>query len=214
MAMTSSRANGDSSTVVNIFPAAIHQEQGGGKLDGFFVVVLLCLLQPEQNLQLQQSTLWLTLQRRLCRVLFAFALKRLSFVSNNGLLSPNGYLLPHQKKNVTQLVHRKMFFHAIYVFLWWCVERSPYAHHPVSQKLPKRCLWISSNVCLTDDDAFSFFEGRSSWASSSYASLLQALTGPKPECRHTAVFENPTLSTEVRSFRKIHAKNITVLLDK
>lgn len=79
MAMTSSRANGDSSTVVNIFPPAIHQEQGGGKLDCLFVVVLLCLLQPEQNWQLQQSTLWLILRRRLCWVLFAFALKRCKF---------------------------------------------------------------------------------------------------------------------------------------
>ena len=52
-----------------------------------------------------------------------------------------------------------------------------YTLHPVSQKFPQRCLWNGSYVRLTDDGPLSFFEGRSSNASSFHVSLLKAVDG-------------------------------------
>ena len=52
-----------------------------------------------------------------------------------------------------------------------------YASHPVSRKFPQRCLRNSSSVRLIADDPPSSFQGRSSIASSFYASLLQAIDG-------------------------------------
>jgi len=61
---------------------------------------------------------------------------------------------------------------------WYlCARRSPYPLHFVSRKFLQRCLWNSFNAGLTDYGLFSFFQGRSSSASSFHASLLQAIDG-------------------------------------
>ena len=59
---------------------------------------------------------------------------------------------------------------------WYlCTWKSPEVLHPVSQKIPQSCLWNGSNVQLIDNGLP--FQGRSSSASSFYASLLQVIDG-------------------------------------
>ena len=61
---------------------------------------------------------------------------------------------------------------------WYlCARKNPYALHPVSQKVPQRCLWDSSNVRLIESNPLSSFQGISSGVSSFHDSLLHSIDG-------------------------------------
>ena len=78
----------------------------------------------------------------------------------------------------TVLFHSVQFNSVQFRSRWYlCARKSPYAHHPVSQKFPQRCHWDGFNVRLIDDGRLSSFQGRSSSSSSFHVSLLQAIDG-------------------------------------